>query len=172
MTMLLPQTDHSWHWPRTWELGLRCVRRCNPTPTATPMLKPIPILVNTRTTPSLIALPLPCSCGKAVSFDGQTMINFLCNFSAVVLLRSSVGDMEKHINHLPNFPSGSCKGFSVEKLKHAANWGAAIWPDHTLPQVAGHLTSGQGGPSSRAASAQANKFPEKVASGSSFQFWG
>lgn len=71
------------------------------------------------------------------------MINFLCNFSAVVLLRSSVGDMEKHINHLPNSPSGSRKGFSVEKLKHAANWGAAIWPDRTSRrQVAGHLTIG------------------------------
>lgn len=83
------------------------------------------------------------------------MINFLCNFSAVVLLRSSVGDMEKHINQ-------SCKGFSVEKLKHAANWGAAIWPDRTSRQVAGHLTIGQGGPSSRAA----NKFPEKFLSSS------
>lgn len=90
------------------------------------------------------------------------MINFLCNFSAVVLLRSSFGDMEKHINHLPNFPSGSLKGFSVEMLKHAANWGGAIWPDRTFRQVAGHLTIGQGGPSSRAALAQANKFPEKV----------
>lgn len=90
------------------------------------------------------------------------MINFLCNFSAVVLLRSSVGDMEKHINHLLDSPSGSYKGFSVEKLKHAANWGAAIWPDRTSRQVAGHLTIGQGGPSSRAA----NKFPEKFSSSS------
>lgn len=102
------------------------------------------------------------------------MINFLCNFSAVVLLRSSVGDMEKHINHLPDSPSESRKGFSVEKLKHAANWGAAIWPDRTSRrQVAGHLTIGQGGPSSRAASqAQANKFHPKRSRAVPSQFWG
>lgn len=72
MTMLLPQTDLGWHWPRAWSWACAASgavirhRCCN-------RYRYLPILPPTL---SLLTLPLPCWHGKVVSFDGQTWLIF------------------------------------------------------------------------------------------------